>query len=154
MMAELQGLEGFDEQVVPSDRPVMDQFTGVHSFKMDDLNKIISSEDQDDPVQNNTDKVQIGSNLYQAQPDQNLQQTSNIQNPPLEEGIPLSSFLENRIYEEDAKLESNQKPALASIPITNLAKNKRYGAFQDDPEEMVDDQIEEIPQTSLKPDAA
>ena len=30
---------------------------------MDDLNKILTSEEQNDPVQNNTDKVQIGSNL-------------------------------------------------------------------------------------------
>ena len=102
---------------------------------MDDLNKILTSEEPNDPVQNNTDKVQIGSNL-QA-PDQILQTTSNIQGAPLDsfeedEGIPLSSFLENRLYEEDDMM---QKPALASIPM-NLAKNnKRYGAFEDYDEE-------------------
>jgi hypothetical protein len=83
----------------------MDQFTGVHSFKMDDLNKILTSEEPNDPVQNNTDKVQIGSNL-QA-PDQILRTTSMIQGAPFEEeGIPLSSFLENRLYEEDQKLDA------------------------------------------------
>lgn len=103
---------------------------------MDDLNKILTSEEPNDPVQNNTDKVQIGSNL-QA-PDQILQTTSNIQGAPLdslEEGIPLSSFLENRLYEEDDQKNMMQKPALASIPM-NLAKNnKRYGAFEDYDEE-------------------
>ena len=51
------------------------------------------------------------------------------------EGIPLSSFLENRLYEEDDPKDMMLKPALASIPM-NLAKNnKRYGAFEDYDEE-------------------